>query len=147
MSRPRRRLIGLIVFLGTASVLVLAAWLQAAPQGLGTHQQLGLQPCGWIVTMDLPCVTCGMTTSFAHAADGHFGSSFLTQPAGCLLAVITAAVMLLAAHTAITGSAVLGASTALLRGWGAWSGRAPWVVGFVLLGAWAYKIAHHKGVL
>ncbi len=65
-STALRRVVGAGVAVGAVSLLGVAAWLDPSPEGLGTHSQLSLPPCGWILTMDLPCPTCGMTTAFAH---------------------------------------------------------------------------------
>ena len=43
----RNRVIGAAVALPCLVVLVLAAWVTPNPEGLGTHQQLGLMPCGF----------------------------------------------------------------------------------------------------
>jgi hypothetical protein len=97
--------------------------------------------CGWITLMDLPCPTCGMTTSFAHAADGHLLASFMAQPLGFLLAIATAMALLLGAYVAITGSRVAGQ---LGRLWVRGSG---WALLAIALAAWGYKVLSYKGVL
>lgn len=141
-ARTRRRLLAAPVAAGTGGVLGLAAWLEPASAGLGTHEQIGLPECGWILSMDLPCATCGMTTAFAHAADGHLLASLAAQPFGALLAVATAAAFLAAVVTLVSGSGVL----LMIAGrW--WTTRTPWVLGVMLIAAWAWKIARHRGVL
>src|SRR3954447_16098360 len=55
-------LAGVAVCLGT--VLGVACWLRPDPRGMGTHQQLGLPPCTFYLYTDVPCPSCGMTTSF-----------------------------------------------------------------------------------
>ncbi len=120
--------------LGSITLLGVAAWLQPAGAGHGTHEQLGLYPCVWASALDFPCPTCGMTTSFAHAADGDFVTAFLTQPFGTLLAIVTATTFWLALHQAVFASRVGRMTDLLLRG------RTLWL-GAVLLGAaWVYKI-------
>ena len=42
-----------------------------------------------MVTTGIPCPTCGMTTAFSHCVRGHWLTSFIVQPAGCLVAVAT----------------------------------------------------------
>ena len=135
------RLVGAGVAVGAAAVLGLAAWLDPSPEGLGTHSQLNLPPCGWILTMDLPCPTCGMTTAFAHAADGNLVASFVTQPMGAVLAVATAIALLLGTYTVATGSRV---ATLFGRLWGR---RAAWLLGTAFAAAWVYKIVAYKEVL
>ena len=136
-----RRLIGAVVAVGCAGVLALAAWMEPAANGLGTHESLGLPPCGWIVTMDLPCPTCGMTTAFAHAADGHLLAAFHAQPFGGLMSLATAMALLVGAHVALTGSRV---ERVLKRLWGR---RTGWVLVGVIVLAWLYKVITYKGLL
>jgi len=140
-STAVRRLVGAGVAVGAAVVLGLAAWLDPSPEGLGTHSQLRLPPCGWILTMDLPCPTCGMTTAFAHAADGNLVGSFVAQPMGAVLAVATAIALLLGTYTVATGSRVAALFGRL------WGRRAAWLFGTAFVAAWVYKIVAYKEVL
>ncbi|MEM1329622.1 MAG: DUF2752 domain-containing protein [Planctomycetota bacterium] len=128
------RLLAAMVGLGCLALLVTAAWLRPDSDGHGTHTQLGLPPCGWMLKYGRPCPTCGMTTSFAHAAEGHLGESFVTQPFGMLLAVLTAACVFAAGHIAITGSTIGRHAATLLR--------PPMLItgGVLLLAAWGYKL-------
>ena len=99
----RARWLALVVFLGCAAVLVIAVCLSPASSGLGTHRQLGLQPCSMIVLFGYPCPTCGMTTAFSHAVRGELISSFRAQPAGLVLVVGIALAAAMALSTAVTG--------------------------------------------
>ena len=139
--RSRRRLVGGIVALAAGAVLVLAAWFQPSSDGHGTHTQLGLPPCGWVVGLGIPCPSCGMTTSFAHAADGNALGAFKAQPAGALLALGTAFVFVVAVWQLVSGSAI--GSFWLTR----MDKRFFLVGGLVVLLAWIYKILVFKGVL
>lgn len=120
-------------------VLGLAAWMDPHPDGHATHTQLGLPSCQWVAAMGKPCPTCGMTTAFAHAADGCYAQAAATQPFGLLLALGAATVFWGALHGAITGvrvphialRAVNGRSLLALLGLG--------------LAAWAYKLATWTG--
>lgn len=136
----RRRAAAAGVALASGGLLGTAALLEPATEGLGTHVQMGMAPCGWIALMDLPCPTCGMTTSFALAADGRIAASFLNQPLGAALAIGTAMTFLLALYVAATGSRIVSALPRPGRttGW--------WLAGAVLA-AWTWKILTHKGVL
>jgi hypothetical protein len=96
-------LIALAVLIPCLSVLGLAAWLTPNPAGVGTHTQLGLTQCGFRAATDLPCVSCGMTTSFAHAANGNLLTAFGVQPMGALLAIITAMLIWIAAYAGVAG--------------------------------------------
>ena len=79
-------------------LLVTAARLSPSPQGLGTHQQLGLPPCTFRVVFDNRCPACGMTTSWSHMVRGHVVDSLRANVGGALLAVmaLVAAPLLLA---------------------------------------------------
>ena len=139
MSANARRMIALTILLVCAIVLGVAAWLEPSPTGMGTHQQLRMPPCGWIVMADMPCPTCGMTTAFAHAANGNLWQAFLAQPLGCILAVSMAMIALVSIHVVITGSKLGGAFSRL------WGRRMAWTLTFAVVAAWGYKIAQHKG--
>jgi hypothetical protein len=91
--------------------------------------------------MDLPCPTCGMTTAFAHAADGHLLAAFHAQPFGGLVALATAMALLVGVHVALTGSRV---ERVLKRLWGR---RAGWALIAIIIGAWLYKVITYKGLL
>jgi hypothetical protein len=140
-SPSRRRLAAAIVVAGCTSVLGMAAWMTPSPNGVGTHEQLSLPPCGWITLMDMPCMTCGMTTSFAHAARGNLIASFLAQPMGFLLAITMAMSLVIAMHVAITGSNIAAMLLPM------WRPRTLWLVAGIALVAWVYKIIVHKGIL
>ena len=88
-----------------------------------------------------PCPSCGMTTSFAHAANGNLLGSVRAQPAGAVLALGTAMVFVLSIWVLATGSAI-GAF------WFDRIGRRFFIFGGILIvGAWVYKILVFKGVL
>lgn len=136
-----RRAIAALVALGCAAILGLAAWLTPSPTGLGTHHELGLPPCGWVAIADMPCPTCGMTTAFAYAADGHLLASFLAQPLGFLLALATAMTLMVSAYVAVTGSRLAIMFTRL------WRPRSGWVISALVLLSWGYKVLSYKGWL
>ena len=139
----RPRLTGLLVAVAAAAVLGVAAWLEPSPSGLGTHRQLapwGAMPaCSWIQIMDCPCPTCGMTTAFAHAANGNLWASLRSQPLGCVLALGTAMAMLVGGYVALTGSRVGSMLGRLFDRKTCW-----WAAGAVLL-SWGYKVLAHQG--
>ncbi len=122
-------------------VLGVAAWLTPSAEGHGTHQMLGMAPCGWMVGYGMPCPSCGMTTAFAHAAHGSLLASARVQPMGFVLALGTAATALVGTYVALTGSRlghVLGdrLTPRFLLGLGI----------FALL-SWGWKIAVVRGFL
>jgi hypothetical protein len=134
-----RRTIAAGVALISATILGMAAWMTPSPTGLGTHRSLNLPPCGWIAVADLPCPTCGMTTAFAHAADGNLLASFRAQPMGFMLAIGMAATLLVSIQVAITGSRLGWIFTRL------WGRRMGWALALMVLAAWGYKVASYKG--
>ena len=121
------------------AVLVLAGVLRADPSGHGTHEQLGLPPCGWAVATDTPCATCGMTTSYSALVAGDPVASFQAQPMGTLLALATAAVFWIALHTVVTGSRATEFAMRALQP------RFLWTVAAIWAASWAYKIATWGG--
>jgi len=135
----RRRLIAGTVGAACLAVLLVAASLRADEAGHGTHTQLGLPPCQFLMKMDMPCYTCGMTTAFSLAADGHLLAAFLTQPFGAMLALTLAMVLIVCVYIAATGADL-----------GRWRGAVGWwpmawaVVG-LFVAAWVFKIATYKG--
>ncbi|MEM6332547.1 MAG: DUF2752 domain-containing protein [Planctomycetota bacterium] len=135
MVAPRqlRRIVATLIALPALAVLTIAAFVTPDAAGYGTHTQLGLPPCGFELATGLPCATCGMTTAFAHAADGNFVASFLTQPAGFVLAVLTAVTAIVATYIAITG-----ADPRPLKS--LFSAKLVLLGGAILVGGWIYKI-------
>lgn len=79
-----------ILLLGTglAALLLLAvaACLSPAPEGHGTHRQLGLPPCTVLVLFGIPCPSCGMTTAWTHFAHGDLAAAARANFTGLLLA-------------------------------------------------------------
>ncbi len=128
-----RRVGALGLVLACAGPLILAATLTPSAAGMGTHTQLKLPECGFVLATGLPCATCGCTTAFAYAADGSLLTSLITQPFGALLALALAMLTLIAGWSALSGMtlAPLGRMMAT-KGF-----VLPWV-GLLLL-AWGYK--------
>ena len=116
------------------ALLIVAGQLHASPAGRGTHTQLGLAPCGFLSATGLPCATCGMTTSFALAADGHLLRAFAVQPFGAMLALAAAAAVLLGLYAAAAGMSLVPLLSPLAR--------SPVLITLaaLLLFAWAYKM-------
>jgi Protein of unknown function (DUF2752) len=72
------------MLLSACAVLATAAWLKPAAAGYGTHTQLGLPPCNFLLLTHYPCPSCGLTTCFAYAIRLQFGKAFLANPFGIL---------------------------------------------------------------
>lgn len=84
-------------------VLVVAAYLEPDPAGVGTKARLGIRPCGFLQATGLPCAACGMTTSFNHFVRAQWLKSLWVQPMGFVLAAATCAAFWAAAYIAVTG--------------------------------------------
>lgn len=80
-----------LLAIGCLAVLGAAMATRPDGSGVGTHEQLGLRPCGFLDRTDYPCISCGMTTSFSLAVRGRLLASFINQPAGAFLAIGTMA--------------------------------------------------------
>lgn len=138
---PAHRLVAAVVAAACLAVLLVAAGLSPSPTGHGTHTQIGpfMAPCAWPLLMNMPCPTCGMTTAFAHAADGDLIASFTAQPFGFLLAVGTATGFWAGSFAAVTGSPVGPLLGIMLRP------RVVWALAAMGTGAWVYKIVTWPG--
>jgi hypothetical protein len=119
-----------------AGMLGVGLFLNPEPQGHGTHQQLGLQPCGWYQVWGFPCLTCGCTTAVSHFSHGHWVASFLTQPFGFVVALVALILVPLTGWGLATGK-WKGPSMFWLNWYWTY-----WVFGSValLVVSWIYKI-------
>jgi hypothetical protein len=130
-----------LIFIGSLGLLVTSAILSPSSAGTGTHKQLGLPSCGMLESTGIPCATCGMTTAFAYAADGRLIKSFSTQPAGALLAIIVATMVVGSGFTLLTGASMSQMFLPFLRP------RPLIVFGVFLALAWMYKVATVMGFI
>ncbi len=124
-----------LVLVGCLAVLAVAVYVEPNSDGVGTHRQLGSGPCGMLVMTGLPCPTCGMTTSFAHAVRGQWLRAIYVQPTGFILALGTAALAGVCLWTLAKGR---------------WPLTTWWLITpyrfflgmlVLLIGGWAFKIA------
>lgn len=129
----RQRLLALLLAILCLSTLVVGARLRPADTGHGTHEQLGLPACAWAQSLGFPCATCGMTTAVSLASHGRLWDAMRTQPAGALLALVTAGVFWGSVHAAAFGSRVDRVGAALFHPRTIWGALA------VVMLAWAYK--------
>lgn len=86
----RRRLLraaGVFLALALFGLLIMASRLEPSKSGLGTHHQLGLPPCSIRMLFGIRCPSCGMTTAWAHFANGSVLSAAQSNLGGLLLAV------------------------------------------------------------
>lgn len=126
----RERLGALGYCLVIAAVLALASTLTPDTRGLGTHEQLGLASCQMIRIFGIPCMFCGMTTTFSLMMHGAIMEGIINQPAGALIylfsiiSIITCAIFVaygkiiryIGFHL-ISGRVVTGALLLLGLGW------------------------------
>lgn len=124
----------------SGTVLKLASSLHPSASGVGTHQQLGLPACRFLILTGIPCPSCGLTTSFAYAAHLDFWQAFLASPFGLLLFFVVV--------LAVPASAI-----SLRRRW-SWQRltavpgvqTATYVMIAVYLASWIYKIVVTGGL-
>ncbi len=114
----------------------MAAFLPPDPRGHGTHEALGMPPCGFMLMTGLPCPTCGMTTAFSLIMHGRPCAAVIAQPAGAAICLGT--FMLLGASL---GAAIRGFMVS--PNWDR-IGPVRFMLGFgfLLLAGWGFKIAH-----
>jgi hypothetical protein len=135
----KTRIFTLVLALVLLAPLILATLVTPDPAGHGTHEQLGMPACGWAMYFGRPCVTCGMTTAFAHAVRCELVAAARAQPMGLLLALACGVGFWGAMHSAITGSVVAEAMGRWMVG-----PRVLWsAAGFLLL-AWGWTWAHWR---
>lgn len=99
----RSRFFAAIVGVGLSAALLLASQLRPDPRGWGTHEQLGLPPCTFLILSGKRCPACGMTTAWAHFTHGRLADALRTHAAGTLLAVVALVVALAALVVAVRG--------------------------------------------
>ena len=82
------RLVASIV--GLLAVVLTGFLASVAPDGRGhgTHEQLGMEPCGWPMNYGIPCPTCGCTTAATQVVHGDLLGAFVTQPFGAVIALL-----------------------------------------------------------
>ena len=97
-----------LVLMGLPLFVVITAFtVSPDPAGHGTHTQLGLPPCGFLVTTGLPCPGCGLTTSFAHMVRLQVVGAARANPFGIALFLVTFFTIPVAAIGLVRGLPVL----------------------------------------
>ncbi len=98
--------IGAALFVPTATVIGIAAFLTPSPTGYGTHTKLGLGECTMLHFTGFPCPMCGMTTTFALMAHLRPVDALLNQPFGPFLFAATVAAAVVGGIDLLTGAGV-----------------------------------------
>ena len=81
--RQKRKYLGSLTLpLVWLAVTAVGIYLRPSPDGHGTHQQLGLPPCGSVILFDRPCPGCGLTTSWTATIHGRLAEAFQAHPLG-----------------------------------------------------------------
>ena len=99
--------VALIVSVTGAVLVWLLANIHPDQRGHGTHEQLGMTPCGWPPTLDLPCPTCGVTTAACHLVHLSPLRAVLTQPFGAALAGAGIVLAVYAVFCLLTGRSLM----------------------------------------
>ena len=100
---PRARILTALVGIGLVAALFLAGNLRPDPRGWGTHEQLGLPPCTLKSVTGWRCPACGMTTSWALAAQGRLAEALRVHTSGTMLAGLSVAASVTALAVAVRG--------------------------------------------
>ena len=130
----------LVVAGSSTALLLIARLLRPSVDGIGTHRQLGLPPCAFLHFTCIPCPSCGLTTSVAHAARLHFYESVITQPFG--LVVFISAVLGIPLSIYFIYRRVPWSNLNRLRG----RNLVIYLMIALFILSWLYKIAAMKGL-
>lgn len=102
------RAVAAAILLIAAAIVGLLLTLKPDPRGIGTHEQLGMAPCGWAQGPEgIPCPTCGVTTAACQLVHLHPIDAVLTQPFGAALALAGLALAATAAFCLVRQRAFL----------------------------------------
>lgn len=102
----------LAIAAGLAAVFYIATLVKpygpdGSPLKLGSHQTIGMPPCRFAQMTDMPCPSCGMTTSFALLVRGDVWNSMKANWVGTGLAVFCALMIPWAIASAFWGRYLL----------------------------------------
>ncbi len=82
------RIVAAVVGGAAVTLTYKLAGVRPDGRGHGTHEQFGMEPCGWPLVYGVPCPTCGCTTAAAQVVHGDVLGAFVTQPFGAAVAVV-----------------------------------------------------------
>jgi hypothetical protein len=80
------RFVAVVTILAAFGFVFVLSLVEPRAEGHGTHELLGMEPCGWPALYGMPCPTCGVTTAATHLVHLDPIGAFLTQPFGAILA-------------------------------------------------------------
>jgi hypothetical protein len=128
-----QRWMGLLVVALTTVVWIGLTSLQASPSGYGTHTQLNLPSCGYLMRTGYPCPGCGVTTSLTHYAPFQWPSAISAHAFGLFTMLTLLALMLAGGVQCVTQRPAL----RWLFRWWKW-----WLVAFcfALFGGWVANV-------
>jgi len=92
-----------VLGISALGLLLVAHSLEPDVRGLGTHEQLGLNPCTIKQVFGIRCPSCGMTTSWSLISHGRVVAAIQANAGGVLLAALASL-----AGVWLVASAVLG---------------------------------------
>jgi len=121
-----------VAVVAVVAVFVALAMVDPDPRGHGTHEQLGLEPCGWPVLYGVPCPTCGVTTAGSLLLHLRVLTAFETQPFGAVLTLAGFAFVLAALWHMAKRESLIARIAGWRWGWIALAGVA------LLLASWAW---------
>lgn len=102
-TRLSQRLLWLSIVAGSVLVLAAASTVEPDVRGYGTHTQLGLPPCGFLMLTGSPCPGCGLTTAFAYGIRGHWSMAARANPLGLALFFVVCSCVPLGLTAALRG--------------------------------------------
>ncbi len=131
--RHRVRILSATLLTGVLTALAIAAALEPAAAGWGTHQRFGLQPCAVRVWFNIPCPACGMTTSWSLLVRLRPGEALMVNAGGVMLAGLAMAIGAIAVNTVLSGRRP--------RRWVVWCSVVwAWAAVVVALGQWGWRV-------
>jgi len=121
---------------GTGAVLGIAAWLEPAAEGHGTHLQLGLGQCSFLQLTGQPCPMCGATTTFTLMAHLRPVDALINQPFAASLFLMTVLVFAISLAEAVDPRGRWGR---IVRRLEPWEGHLATAFLLAMAIGWAYK--------
>jgi hypothetical protein len=132
-NRPWIRLVLVVSGLSVLGLFVVARFLTPDPSGIGTHEQLGMLPCGFKLMFDIPCPSCGMTTSWSWLVRGEISQACRTHFGGVMLGVFCGVFAIWLIVSGIGGRWFPGVPSAF------WWGTVLGSIGVAILVTWILK--------